>query len=95
MLFTEFVKFLPKIEKEKLLSRDAHIKMAPLERISYMDEENFLDKNPKKPPVMIWMIYNALPSKWEIDELDAKKSDIVFETIEIVFSKMDVLGTTF
>ncbi len=29
MLFTEFVKFLPKIEKEKLLSRDAHIKMAP------------------------------------------------------------------
>lgn len=54
-----------------------------------------LDKNPKKPPVMVWMIYNALPAKWEIDELDAKKSDIVFETIEIVFSKMDVLGTSF
>jgi 8-oxo-dGTP pyrophosphatase MutT (NUDIX family) len=53
MLFTEFVKFLPKIEKEKLLSRDAHIKMAPLERISYMDEENYLDKNPKKAAVLM------------------------------------------
>ena len=53
MLFTEFVKFLPKIEKEKLLSRDAHIKMAPLERISYMDEENYLEKNPKKAAVLM------------------------------------------
>lgn len=53
MLFAEFVKFLPKIEKEKLLSRDAHIKMAPLERISYMDEENYLEKNPKKAAVLM------------------------------------------
>lgn len=53
MLFTEFVKFLPKIEKEKLLSRDAHIKMAPLERISFMDEENYLEKNPKKAAVLM------------------------------------------
>jgi phage tail-like protein len=54
-----------------------------------------LDKNPKNPPVMIWMIYNAIPVKWQIDELDAKKSDIVFETIDVVFSKMDVIGTSF
>jgi phage tail-like protein len=54
-----------------------------------------LDKNPKKPPVMIWMIYNAIPVKWQIDELDAKKSDIVFESIDVVFSKMDVIGTSF
>ena len=53
MLFTEFVKFLPKIEKEKLLSRDAHIKMAPLERISYMDETHYLDKKPKKAAVLM------------------------------------------
>jgi len=53
MLFTEFVKFLPKIEKEKLLSRDAHLKMAPLERISYMNEENYLEKNPKKAAVLM------------------------------------------
>ncbi|WP_396210226.1 NUDIX hydrolase [Flavobacterium sp.] len=53
MLFTDFVKHLPKIEKESLLSRDAHIKMAPLERISYMDETHYLDKNPKKAAVLM------------------------------------------
>ena len=50
-----------------------------------------MDKNPNNPPVMTWMLYNAIPVKWEIDELDAKKSDIVIESIEIVFSNMDVV----
>lgn len=54
-----------------------------------------LDKNPSNPPVMIWMIYNAIPVKWQIDELDAKKSEIVIESIELVFSNMDVVGTSF
>ena len=54
-----------------------------------------LDKNSNNPPVMIWTIYNAQPVKWQIDELDAKKSDIVFETIEVVYSNMTVLGTSF
>jgi 8-oxo-dGTP pyrophosphatase MutT (NUDIX family) len=53
MLFTDFVKHLPKIEKESLLSRDAHIKMAPLERIFYSDETQYLDKNPKKAAVLM------------------------------------------
>jgi 8-oxo-dGTP pyrophosphatase MutT (NUDIX family) len=53
MLFTDFVKHLSKIEKESLLSRDAHIKMAPLERISYSDETQYLDKNPKKAAVLM------------------------------------------
>jgi 8-oxo-dGTP pyrophosphatase MutT (NUDIX family) len=53
MFFTDFVKHLPKIEKEMLLSRDAHLKMAPLERISYMDETHYLDKNPKKAAVLM------------------------------------------
>ncbi len=53
MLFTDFIKFIPKIEKEKLLSTDAHIKMAPLERISYLKEENYKDKNPKKAAVLM------------------------------------------
>ena len=53
MFFTDFVKHLPKIEKESLLSRDAHIKMAPLERISYSDETQYLDKNPKKAAVLM------------------------------------------
>ena len=52
------------------------------------------DKNPNYPPVMTWMLYNAIPVKWEIDELDAKKSDIVIESIELVFSNMDVVGTS-
>ena len=52
-----------------------------------------MDKNPNFPPVMTWMLYNAIPVKWEIDELDAKKSDIVIESIQIVFSNMDVVGT--
>ena len=48
MLFIDFIKYIPKIQKEKLLSSDAHAKMAPLERISFLKEMNYLDKNPKK-----------------------------------------------
>ena len=47
MLFREFVKYVPKIEKEKLLASDAHAKMAPLERISFLEEANYQEKNPK------------------------------------------------
>lgn len=50
-----------------------------------------MDKNPNNAPVMTWILYNAIPVKWEIDELDAKKSDIVIESIEIVFSSMIVV----
>lgn len=53
MLFTDFVKYIPKIEKEKLLSTDAHAKMAPLERISFLKEANYIDKNPKKAAVLM------------------------------------------
>lgn len=53
MLFNEFIKYIPKIEKEKLLSTDAHAKMAPLERISFLKEINYLDKNPKKAAVLM------------------------------------------
>lgn len=49
-----------------------------------------MDKNPLLSPVMTWMLYNAIPVKWKIDDLDAKKSDIVIESMEIVFSNMDV-----
>ena len=51
MLFNDFIKYIPKIEKETLLSTDAHAKMAPLERISYLNEENYMDKNPRKAAV--------------------------------------------
>lgn len=53
MLFDEFVKFLPKIAKKKLLSSDAHAKMAPLERISFLKEMNYLDKMPKKAAILM------------------------------------------
>lgn len=53
MLFNDFVKYIPKIEKETLLSTDAHVKMAPLERISFLKEENYLDKNPRRAAVLM------------------------------------------
>lgn len=53
MLFHEFVKYVPKIEKEKLLATDAHAKMAPLERISYLKKEHYQDKNPKQAAVLM------------------------------------------
>lgn len=53
MLFDDFIKYIPKIEKETLLSTDAHAKMAPLERISYLKEENYIDKNPRKAAVLM------------------------------------------
>jgi 8-oxo-dGTP pyrophosphatase MutT (NUDIX family) len=53
MLFYDFIKHIPKIEKETLLSADAHAKMAPLERISFLKEENYKDKNPRKAAVLM------------------------------------------
>ena len=53
MDFQDFLKYLPKIEKEKLLSVEAHNKMAPLERISSLNSQEYLDKNPKKAAVMM------------------------------------------
>lgn len=53
MLFQDFIKYIPKIEKEKLLAEDAHAKMAPLERISFLKEENYLDKNPRLAAVLM------------------------------------------
>ncbi|WP_339889262.1 CoA pyrophosphatase [uncultured Flavobacterium sp.] len=53
MLFIDFIKYIPKIQKEKLLSSDAHAKMAPLERISFLKETNYLDKKPKKAAVLM------------------------------------------
>jgi 8-oxo-dGTP pyrophosphatase MutT (NUDIX family) len=53
MLFNDFIKYIPKIEKEKLLSTDAHAKMAPLERISFLKGANYIDKNPRKAAVLM------------------------------------------
>lgn len=53
MDFSEFLKYIPKIEKEKLLSVEAHMKMAPLERVSSLSTKDYLDKDPKKAAVMM------------------------------------------
>ncbi|VXC28000.1 Coenzyme A pyrophosphatase [Flavobacterium sp. 9AF] len=53
MLFQDFIKYIPKIKKEKLLATDAHAKMAPLERISFLREENYNDKNPREAAVLM------------------------------------------
>ncbi|RTY95381.1 CoA pyrophosphatase [Flavobacterium sp. GT3R68] len=53
MDFADFLKYVPKIEKEKLLAADAHMKMAPLERVSSLSEEHYYDKNPRKAAVMM------------------------------------------
>nr|WP_294937936.1 CoA pyrophosphatase [uncultured Flavobacterium sp.] len=53
MDFLDFLKYIPKIEKEKLLSVEAHMKMAPLERVSSLSTKDYLDKNPKKAAVMM------------------------------------------
>ncbi|MGG7035966.1 MAG: NUDIX hydrolase [Flavobacterium sp.] len=55
MDFLDFVKYVPKIEKEKLLAAQAHIKMAPRERIAAMEKVNLQSVNPKKAAVMILM----------------------------------------
>lgn len=53
MDFLDFLKYLPKIEKEKLLSVEAHMKMAPLERVSSLSSQDYLDKNPRRAAVMM------------------------------------------
>lgn len=53
MQFLDFLKYIPKIEKEMLLAEDAHVKMAPLERISFLKEMNYLEKSPRHAAVLM------------------------------------------
>lgn len=53
MLFQDFIKYVPKIEKEKLLATEAHAKMAPLERISFLKEMDYLEKEPREAAVLM------------------------------------------
>ncbi|MSP84691.1 MAG: CoA pyrophosphatase [Flavobacteriaceae bacterium] len=56
MDFIEFLKYVPKIEIEKLLAEEAHLKMAPAERVFAINKEDFFYKNPRKAAVMM-LIY--------------------------------------
>src|SRR6478752_3230268 len=53
MDFLDFIKYIPKIEKEKLLAGEAHIKMAPKERIAALELGNFNLEKARKAAVMM------------------------------------------
>ena len=54
MDFIEFLKYVPKIEKEKLLAKEAHRIMAPQERVlADLEEEDYSLLNPKRAAVMM------------------------------------------
>ncbi|OAB25614.1 NUDIX domain-containing protein [Flavobacterium fryxellicola] len=53
MDFQEFLQIVPKILDVKLPAFDAHIKMAPLERLQSVKQINFSDKNARIAAVMM------------------------------------------
>lgn len=53
MDFLEFIKYVPKIEKETLLAADAHLKMIPAERISSYEQEFTEEFIPKRAAVLM------------------------------------------
>ena len=53
MEFTHFINNIANLKKEKLLATDAHIKMAPLERISYLKDKSYSEFEPKNAAVLM------------------------------------------
>jgi len=53
MLFTEFIKYIPKILTQPLPAVTAHIKMAPLERVATLSPEYYNNNNPRRSAVMM------------------------------------------
>ncbi len=37
-------------------------------------------------PIMSWSISNVMPKSWKLGELNAEKSEILFETIELTYT---------
>jgi len=56
MEFQEFLKYIPKIEKETLPAIEAQLKMAPLERISSL-RENSYDLNDLRKAAVMMLLY--------------------------------------
>ena len=56
MQFTEFIKYIPKIQKQQLPALQAHAKMAPAERIQAQSSDYYKHNNPKQAAVMM-LIY--------------------------------------
>lgn len=53
MIFTEFLKYIPKIVKQNLPGITAHIKMAPIERIATLKKGFDAVAKPRKSAVML------------------------------------------
>lgn len=53
MIFTDFLKYVPKIAKEKLIGEDAHKKMSPPERLTFIKNNNPASLNPRKAAVLM------------------------------------------
>lgn len=53
MLFTEFLKYIPKIVNQQLPAFTAHAKMAPASRLPTLDPEYYKDNNPRRSAVMM------------------------------------------
>lgn len=53
MLFTEFLKYIPKIVNQQLPALTAHAKMAPVSRLPTLDPEYYKDNNPRRSAVMM------------------------------------------
>jgi len=53
MNFQDFLKYVPKIMEATLPAKEAHYKMAPLERIESMEKFEIQSKNPKIAAVMM------------------------------------------
>lgn len=53
MNFTHFINNIANLKKEKLLATDAHIKMAPLERITYLKDKSYTEMKPRNAAVLM------------------------------------------
>lgn len=53
MDFSHFINNIANLKKEKLLATDAHIKMAPLERITYLKDKSYTEKKPRNAAVLM------------------------------------------
>ena len=53
MEFIHFINNIANLKKEKLLATDAHIKMAPLERITYLKDKSYAENEPKNAAVLM------------------------------------------
>ncbi len=53
MDYDKFIKNIPAIKAQPLFALKAHVKMAPLERIKYLETEDYKRYNPKKSAVLM------------------------------------------